>query len=520
MQLTVPDFSLVVLVGATGSGKSTFAARHFLPTEIVSSDRCRALVSDDETDQSATADAFALVEAIAAKRLARRRLTVIDATSVRAEDRRRLVELARRHHALPTAIVFDLPEEVCLARNRARPDRRIAARVVGDQVRRLRGSLRGLQREGFRRVDILRGVEAVDAATVVREPLWCDRRGERGPFDIIGDVHGCRAELEALLDRLGYAAGADGTPVHPEGRRAIFLGDLVDRGPDSPGVLRLVMAMAAAGSALAVPGNHDLKLVRKLAGKEVKVAHGLAETLAQLEALPEDERGALCAQASRFLDGLTSHLWLDEGRLVVAHAGMKEEMQGRGSGAVRAFALYGETTGEIDDFGLPVRLDWAAAYRGRAMVVYGHTPTPAAEWVNNTICIDTGCVFGGKLTALRYPERALVEVAAARIYMAPARPWGRRRPAAAASRWPTRCSTSPSSRASGRSRRGCSAPCASRRRTPPPRSRRWAASPSTRAGSSTCRPPCRRLRRPPGPACSSIPTRPSATSPRPASRGW
>jgi protein phosphatase len=422
MQLTVPDFSLVVLVGATGSGKSTFAARHFLPTEIVSSDRCRALVSDDETDQSATADAFALVEAIASKRLARRRLTVIDATSVRAEDRRRLVALARRHHALPTAIVFDLPEEVCLARNRARPDRRIAARVVGDQVRRLRGSLRGLQREGFRRVDILRGAEAVDAATVVREPLWCDRRGERGPFDIIGDVHGCRAELEALLDRLGYVAGEAGVRAHPEGRRAVFLGDLVDRGPDSPGVLRLVMAMAAAASALAVPGNHDLKLVRKLAGREVKVAHGLAETLAQLAALPEAERSALCAAASGFLDGLTSHLWLDEGRLVVAHAGMKEEMQGRGSAAVRAFALYGETTGEIDDYGLPVRLDWAAAYRGRAMVVYGHTPTPAAEWVNNTICIDTGCVFGGKLTALRYPERELVEVAAARIYMAPARP--------------------------------------------------------------------------------------------------
>jgi protein phosphatase len=423
MQLTIPDFALVVLVGATGSGKSTFAARHFLPTEIVSSDRCRALVSDDETDQSATTDAFALVEAIAARRLARRRLTVIDATSVRAEDRKHLVELARRHHALPTAIVLDLPEEVCLARNRARPDRSIPARVVGEQVRRLRGSLRGLQREGFRRVDVLRGAEAVEAATIAREPLWCDRRAERGPFDIVGDVHGCRAELETLLDRLGYvAAGPDGVRAHPEGRRAIFLGDLVDRGPDSPGVLRLVMAMVAAGSALAVPGNHDLKLVRKLAGKDVKVAHGLAETLAQLDALPEAERQPFCDRVGSFLDGLVSHLWLDEGRLVVAHAGMKEEMQGRGSGAVRAFALYGETSGEIDDYGLPVRLDWAAAYRGRAMVVYGHTPMPVAEWVNNTICIDTGCVFGGRLTALRYPERELVEVPAARIYMAPARP--------------------------------------------------------------------------------------------------
>ena len=425
MPIKIPDFALVVLVGATGSGKSTFAAREFLATEIVSSDRCRALVSDDETDQTVTSEAFELVHAIAAKRLARRRLTVIDATSVRAEDRKSLVELARRYHALPVAIVFDIPEELCLARNKARADRSIPGRVVGDHVRLLRRSLRGLEREGFRSVHILRLETEVAEATVLREPLWCDRRVERGPFDVIGDVHGCRDELDALLGKLGYvAAGSNGARAHPEGRRAIFVGDLVDRGPDSPGVLRLVMDMVAAGSALAVPGNHDLKLVKKLAGRDVKVAHGLAETLAQLDALPDDIREPFCNEARRFLDDLVSHLWLDEGKLVVAHAGMKEDMQGRGSGAVRGFALYGETTGEIDEYGLPVRLNWAAEYRGRAMVVYGHTPTPIAEWINNTICIDTGCVFGGKLTALRYPERELVEVLAARAYMEPVRPRG------------------------------------------------------------------------------------------------
>ena len=425
MSIKIPDFALVVLVGATGSGKSTFAAREFLATEIVSSDRCRALVSDDETDQTVTSEAFELVHAIAAKRLARRRLTVIDATSVRAEDRKSLVELARRYHALPVAIVFDIPEELCLARNKARADRSIPGRVVGDHVRLLRRSLRGLEREGFRGVHILRSETGVAEATVLREPLWCDRRVERGPFDVIGDVHGCRDELDALLGKLGYvAAGSNGARAHPEGRRAIFVGDLVDRGPDSPGVLRLVMDMVAAGSALVVPGNHDLKLVKKLAGRDVKVAHGLAETLAQLDALPDDIREPFCNEARRFLDDLVSHLWLDDGKLVVAHAGMKEDMQGRGSGAVRGFALYGETTGEIDEYGLPVRLNWAAEYRGRAMVVYGHTPTPIAEWINNTICIDTGCVFGGKLTALRYPERELVEVLAARVYMEPVRPRG------------------------------------------------------------------------------------------------
>jgi protein phosphatase len=425
VQLTIPDFSLVVLVGASGSGKSTFAARHFLETEIISSDRCRALVSDDETDQSATPDAFDLVATIAAKRLARRRLTVIDATSVRPEDRKKLVDLARRYHALPSAIVFDLPEEVCLARNEARTDRRIPGKVIHDQTQRLKRSLRGLDREGFRAVHVLRSEDQVGVATLEREPLYCDCRSERGPFDIIGDVHGCRVELEALLDRLGYRVGeANGLTAwrHPEGRRAIFVGDLVDRGPDSPGVLRLVMDMTAAGSALAVPGNHDMKLVRKLMGRDVKIAHGLAETLAQLEALPDTAREPFKNEAKSFLDGLISHLWLDGGNLVVAHAGLKEEMQGRGSGAVRAFAMFGETTGEIDEFGLPVRLNWAAEYRGKALVAYGHTPTPIAEWINNTICLDTGCVFGGKLTALRYPERELVEVPAAEVYMEPVRP--------------------------------------------------------------------------------------------------
>ena len=113
---------------------------------------------------------------------------------------------------------------------------------------------------------------------------------------------------------------------------------------------------------------------------------------------------------------------LDDGKLVVAHAGMKEAWQGRASSRVREFALYGETTGETDDYGLPVRHDWAAEYRGRALVVYGHTPVPEATWVNGTICIDTGCVFGGRLTALRYPEREVVEVPALRTWYEPERP--------------------------------------------------------------------------------------------------
>ncbi len=179
------------------------------------------------------------------------------------------------------------------------------------------------------------------------------------------------------------------------------------------------MAMADAGTAICLPGNHDIKLVRKLKGRDVQITHGLAETLEQLRAEPEE----FSEQALDFLDRLVSHVVLDDGKLVVAHAGMKEAYQGRSSGRVRDFALFGETTGETDEFGLPVRGQWAADYRGNASVVYGHTPVIEAEWLNNTINIDTGCVFGGKLTALRWPERQLVSVPASRMYYEPAKPF-------------------------------------------------------------------------------------------------
>ena len=425
MRVTIPDFALVTLVGASGSGKSTFAAKHFLGTEVVSSDRCRGLVADDESDQTATADAFELLYTIASKRLAARRLTVIDATNVRAEDRVKGVEVARRFHALPVAIVFDLPPDVSVERNRARADRTFGARVVHDHARLLRKSIKSLRREGYRAVYVFSSEDEVEAVSIVREPLYNDKRGDSGPFDIIGDVHGCYDELAELLDRLGYVEiERDGrsTRVHPDGRRAVFLGDIVDRGPGVVPALRLVMSMVASGSALCVPGNHENKLARKLTGRNVTVSHGLAETLAQLGALPEAEREAFQREVVAFIENLVSHYWFDGGKLVVAHAGLRADMQGRGSKEVREFALYGETTGETDQYGFPVRYEWATEYRGKASVVYGHTAVERAEWVNNTICVDTGCVYGGALTALRYPERELVEVRARRTYVEPVRP--------------------------------------------------------------------------------------------------
>jgi protein phosphatase len=422
-ELSIPELSLVVLVGVTGSGKSTFARAHFKPTEVISSDFCRGLVADDENDQSATKDAFEVLRFIVGHRLRAGRLTVVDATNVQPEARRELILLAREHDVLPVAIVLDLPEKLCAERNAARPDRDFGPHVIRRQRSQLRRGLNHLGREGFRTVHVLHSPDEIGAATVTRTKLFNDMRHERGPFDVIGDVHGCRAELEQLLDKLGYEIDRDGAgrPVnasHPT-RRAVFLGDLVDRGPDTPGVLRLVMGMVAAGTAFCVPGNHEAKLLKALRGKNVKRSHGLDASMEQLE----QETEAFRAQVDRFIDGLISHYVLDGGRLVVAHAGLIERYHGRASGRVREFCLYGQTTGETDEYGLPVRYPWAQEYRGQALVLYGHTPVPETEWLNNTLCLDTGCVFGGRLTALNYPERTLVSVLAARVYHPPAKPF-------------------------------------------------------------------------------------------------
>jgi hypothetical protein len=263
-----------------------------------------------------------------------------------------------------------------------------------------------------------------DLFVVDRRPGAYDRRDLTGPFDVVGDVHGCLEELLLLLARLGYEVRLDdlGRPAgahHPDGRTVVLVGDLVDRGPAVVGVLRLVLGMLATGDALSVAGNHDDKLRRALLGNEVLVDGGLDISLDQLGREPEAFRAAVLEA----LGGLPIHLQLDGGRLVVAHAGLAERYHGHESTRVRSLALYGPTTGETDEDGLPVRLPWADDYRGDAVVAYGHTPTAAREWLGGTVCVDGGCVFGGALVAVRYPEREFVEVAAVSRYSVPARPF-------------------------------------------------------------------------------------------------
>ena len=427
MNLTIPELSLVLLVGPSGCGKSTFARQHFRTSEIVSSDFYRGVVCDDEANQAASPDAFDLLHEVVARRLVWKRFTVVDATNLQPNGRKPLIELARRYHYLLGAIVFDFPEEVCQKHNALRAGRSVPARVVTNHTKQMRRVPEMLEREGIRPLHVFRSPEELAGVTVRRVPLWVDRRDEHGPFDIIGDVHGCIEELLELFGRLDYrfihqpdSRGLPGVAVEPPpGRKAVFVGDLGDRGPDTPAVYRLVMPLVRAGHALCVMGNHDSKLLRKLRGNDVQMSHGLADTMEQLAKEPPE----LVEEIRSFLERLVTHYVLDDGKLVVAHAGLREDLQGRDSARVRSFALFGDTTGETDEFGLPVRLNWAADYRGRALVVYGHTPVAEPVWINNTINIDTGCVFGGRLGALRYPEREIVSVSSHRQYSESARPF-------------------------------------------------------------------------------------------------
>lgn len=420
MKIEIPDLSLVVLMGAAGSGKSTFAQKHFLETEVLSSDFFRSLVADDPTDQGASKAAFEALHFIAEKRLSAGKLTVVDATNLSTVGRDQLIQIAKKHDVTLVGIVFDLPEEVCQAHNLQR-ERSVPASVVKRQVRHLKRSKKRINKQ-FRYCYSFRSVDEIEQVEIKRLPLKVDRRQLEGPFDLIGDVHGCFMELCLLLEKLGYQIQQQDQSFavhHPAGRKVIFVGDLVDRGPDNPQVLQLVMDMVESGIALSVCGNHDERLVRKLSGKNVQLKHGLRTTLEQFATRSE----AWQQKVHQFLQQLPHHYVLDHGRLVVAHAGLIEKYHGRTSARVRSFALYGDTTGEVDEYGFPIRRNWAEDYDGDAIVVYGHTPVKSPIMLNGTVNIDTGCVFGGKLTAFRYPEQSFVSVPAQKQYAEFIRPF-------------------------------------------------------------------------------------------------
>jgi len=369
MRIEIPEYCLVVVMGATGEERTSFVHHYFRSHEIVP-----AATSDSDLDH-------------------RMRNMLIAAVpwADSAAALRPYLDAARNCYLTLVGIVL-----------KANPQEH-------------QHWEKSLAKEGFH--DVFTVVpEDLSQVEIVRTKAASNRKDESGPFDIIGDVHGCCDELEELLARLGYS----GEGLHPQAsRKLVFVGDLVDRGPRVLDTVRIVQRLVASGNALCVPGNHDEKLLRWLKGHKVTIAHGLQQSIDELQALPDAEKSGI----RKFLDELVSHYVLDGGNLVVAHAGLKESMHGRMTRPVLGFCLFGQPTGEIDQYGLPVRYNWAADYRGDAMVVYGHTPVPEPVWVNHTINIDTGCVFGGRLTALRYPERELVSVVARRVYAKSLRPF-------------------------------------------------------------------------------------------------
>lgn len=228
-------------------------------------------------------------------------------------------------------------------------------------------------------------------------------------YDIIGDIHGCLSTFKELVNALDYE-WKDGIPVHPGGRKLVFVGDITDRGPRSLDMIRLSAALVKQKKGLYVPGNHCNKLFRYLIGRPVQVTHGLETTVAELEALTNREKKKVSHLFTSLYRSAPLYLILDGGKLIVCHAGIREQDIGKTNKRIESFVLYGDTTGRKDEFGRPERRDWARDYQGDAWIVYGHTPVLEPRWMHHTVNIDTGCVFGGALTALRYPEMRSVSV--------------------------------------------------------------------------------------------------------------
>ncbi len=416
--LSIPRLSLVLLIGPSGAGKTTLAERLFAPTECVGIDAMRAMLDDDPYSATATSDAVEMIRIVTARRLARGRLTVIDAPNVNIEERRPLIKLAQKNHAAAVAIVLNVDAATCRANNDKRASvPKLPAKVLERQQAAMKKTLASIKKEGFYRVHTITKPEDFETFSIQRETMRADRCDAHGPFDLIGDVHGCCDELETLLSKLGYAKDEQNVWRHPDNRKAVFLGDLINRGPRSLDTIRLVMDMVDADSALCVPGNHENLLVKWFGGASFPPTHGLKATLDEIDKLPADDWKALKARIAKFVKALESHLILDNGMLIAAHAGITAELAGRMN--VKRFALYGETRGETDGYARRKIPLWALQYRSKARVIYGHCAVTEPKRSHNTLNIDTGCVFGGELTALRYPEGELVTVPAAQVYMEP-----------------------------------------------------------------------------------------------------
>jgi Predicted kinase len=400
------------MCGPAGCGKSSFAMKNFGLTQIVSSDRCRAIISDDESNMEVSKDAFELFYYIIGKRMGAGNAVVADSTALSYDARRRLLQLARENGYYTLLLVFNIPLSRILSQNSMR-ERNVSRKVIERQYEAFKKSLQYLDKEGYDSIFTIDESNIDDVKIKIQSSNM--EVADSGPFDIISDIHGCCSELVMLLEKLGYKK-SNGIYRHLEGRKIIFAGDIVDRGPRILDTVNLVLEMVHGGSAYYTPGNHCNKFFRYLTGRRVQIKHGLEMTVDEYENLEGQEKQRFKEKFKSLYESAPPYLILDDGRLVVAHAGIKEDMIGKYSKEILDFVLYGDVTGEVDIEGFPVRGDWASNYCGMALIVYGHTPVLEPLFINNTINIDQGVSIGGSLTALRYPEREIVQVKALNVY--------------------------------------------------------------------------------------------------------
>lgn len=439
MRMGLPHAGIVLLIGPSNSGKSTFLKKlieekAILPSEVVSSDDFRIMAGDlefidwrnrpqDEANglmdeyQELSKEAFSLMDEVIKARCRLNKLIFVDATHLRSEDRKRYVELAKENHVPILAIVFDLSERTLTDRDEMRDNPR-GKRRIKQQYQIFRNEKRFIKKEGFAAVYTLKEAEE---AELFRKENPIERDIGTG-IDVIGDVHGCYSELIELLIKLGYKENSEGFFVHPEGRRFVSVGDVMSRGPESIKTLTFFYRHVRKELALMVDSNHGWKIARWLDGRQVVLSHGDEKVEEEFNAY-EQEAGTeklqeLKRQLKEFLLDAPSHYVFTKNGvpvLAVTHAGIKDEFIGKQSEAISDFCRYGDSGGYSEN-GRPVRKDWTIGHQKSLLIVWGHDPKPKPLLVNHTINIDQGVVFGGQLTAYRYPEREFAAVEAKEDY--------------------------------------------------------------------------------------------------------
>lgn len=413
-EIRIPKTSLVVLCGPAASGKSTFARRYFPPEWVVSSDQCRKMVCGDEANQAASADAFSLLYEIVERRLKWGQMTVVDATSLSPIARHRLLELAHRYDFQPVALLFNIDLETCQRWDENR-SRKVGLEILTRQMEKLAAAQAQIKSEGFYKVFALER-EDLDSSKIVLVPLRVESVPPP-PYDILGDIHGCADELEAMLIRLGYKQDEKGIWQTPSERTLVFIGDLTDYGEKSVEVVWMVHSLMEQMKVVYIAGDHCQRLYDYLTGKQkLENGGGFETTLAQLHHLDDSEREKWIQTFINLFRRALPYAMLDGGKLIASHAGIRHRMVGRLSSRIIRYCLHGESEGRYSRQSIVPTQTSLAANITHPLVVSGHTPRQDFEQSGHTLYIDLGCVFGGSLGAFRYPEMEMIKIPARKKY--------------------------------------------------------------------------------------------------------